>query len=113
MTKKSFGILMILGGLALIGLSVYIKYEVEHGKMQISSAEEKVSQGKSLFSTSPATKMVGNIFTGSAENEISEGKLKISQYEQISLWCLIGGIAFAIIGGALVFSGKKRGTPNG
>ena len=65
--KRILGILILLCGIAMILGSVYIKQRVAEGKMQISSAQNKVNQGNSLFSLNPVSKEIGKGVTGSAQ----------------------------------------------
>ncbi len=72
--KKVVGTVLVIGGVAMIGLGAYIKGQVNEGKEKISSAQEKVDTGNSLFSMSPATKELGKGVTGSAQKKINAGK---------------------------------------
>jgi hypothetical protein len=106
--KKMIGILGLIGGIVLLIISFYIKHQIEEGKAQISSAQEKVDQGTGLFSVTPQTKAVGNVFTGAAQNKINEGKGQISHYEEVASWLQIGGIVLVILGVGVVFLGRKK-----
>jgi hypothetical protein len=62
--RKILGAVLFLIGVALICVSLYIRREVEQGKMQIADAQEKVDEGTRLFSFNPVTKEVGKGVTG-------------------------------------------------
>lgn len=106
--KKVIGILLIIGGVGMIGMGSYIKSQVEEGKQKISSAQEKVDTGNSLFSMSPATKELGQGITGGAQKKIDAGKRDVKVYEAMSEKFKWGGIASILIGIiCLALSGKK------
>ncbi len=106
--KRIIGILLVLAGITLILTSNYISNQVEAGKEQISSAQEKVDKGSSLFSLSPYTKDVGQEITGSAQKKIDEGKLQVIQYETLAGKLKIGGIALIVVGGLFMIFGRKK-----
>lgn len=106
--KRIFGILLVLAGVALVLTSNYISNQVEAGKEQINSAQDKVDKGNSLFSMSPYTKDVGEQITGSAQKKIDEGKLQVIQYETLAGKLKIGGIALIIVGLLFIIFGRKR-----
>jgi hypothetical protein len=108
LNKRNFGILSIILGILLIVGSFYIKSRVEEGRKQISQAESKISQGKQLFSLNPITKEVGKEMAASAEIKISDATQKANRYETIALLCQIGGVLFVIVGGGLIFLGRKK-----
>ena len=106
--KRIFGILLVLAGVALILTSNYITNQVEAGKEQISSAQDKVNKGNSLFSMSPYTKDVGQEITGSAQKKIDEGKMQVLQYETLAGKLKIGGYVLIIAGGLLIIFGRRK-----
>ena len=95
-------------GVALIGVSFFIKNQVEEGNVKVSHAQKQVDQGNSLFSMNPASKAVGSEITGGAQKKINMGKEQIAFYEQVVTWTLIGGIAFLVIGTGMMFMRKKK-----
>lgn len=96
--KRNVGIiLLILSFCALLGAH-YIKGEVAEGNARISSAENQVQKGKRLFSINPATRVLGDVATGSAERKIIQGKKDILYYTRLANWLQIGGI-FTGLGG--------------
>jgi len=111
--KRIIGILICIGGIALLFISNYIEKEVAAGKQEISSAEQKVGQGKTLFGLNPYTKEIGNkaIFDP-AEKKIQAGKAEVAYYEALASRLRIGGIAAIVIGIAIVLipfgAAKKR-----
>ncbi len=106
--KRIIGILLALAGIALVLTSNYISDQVEAGKEQINSAQEKVDKGSSLFSLSPYTKDVGKEITDSAQKKIDAGKLEVIQYETLAGKLKIGGIALIVVGGLLVIFGRRK-----
>jgi hypothetical protein len=106
--KKTLSIIFIILGLGLMGMSMYINSQVEHGKGKVSRAQSQVDQGSSLFSISPATKGIGKELTGGAQKKIDAGKEQIAHYEQVAQVCQIGGIIFLIAGVGLFFCCRKK-----
>lgn len=111
--KRIIGILICIGGVVMLFISNHIKNEVESGKMQISSAESQVSQGKTLFGLNPVTKTIGDqaVFN-SAQNKINAGKEEVAYYESLAHQLQIGGIIAIIIGigiALIPFGSKKQG----
>jgi hypothetical protein len=111
-TLRIVGILILIAGIAAILFSNYITAQVRTGKLKISEGEKKVSQGKQLFSMSPATQEVGGMLSKSADQKIAEGKQQVGYYEQLASNLQVGGIIGCIIGAGLVLysfvGGKKR-----
>jgi uncharacterized membrane protein HdeD (DUF308 family) len=102
--KRIIGIVICIGGIVLIFVSNYIKSQVESGKMQISSAESQVSQGKTLFGLNPVSKQVGNqVFFNSAEQQINAGKKDVAYYESLASQLQIAGIIAIVVGLGIVF----------
>ena len=111
MSKKTLGIILLIGGVVLIFFSNYIYNQVAAGREKISGAENTMEQGNQLFSLTPATKEAGKVLTAPAEKKISEGKAQASAYEQLAGWLQFGGIALVVVGGGMVIYGffkKKR-----
>jgi hypothetical protein len=108
--KKNWGIVVLIVGLICLGLSFFIKNEVAKGMGEISSAQRKVDQGNGLFSVTPATKGIGNLFTGSAQKKINEGISKVNQYNNLADWLQIGGVVFLLAGLGVVVFGKKTAS---
>lgn len=106
--KLIAGIVIIVLGIIAIAFSVYIKNEVEAGKVKISSAQSSVDTGKSLFNLSPATKPFGEVITGSAQDKIDQGRQDVAKYEMISNWLMGIGIALIIIGIIVVLTGFRK-----
>ena len=102
-------IILIICGAALIGFSMYVTKEVEHGKSQVSSAQGKVDKGSGLFSGNPVAQEIGKGVTQGAQKKIDEGQAQINFYEGVASVTMIGGIACIVIGvGAYLFGGKKK-----
>jgi uncharacterized protein YjeT (DUF2065 family) len=105
--RRALGILIIIGGIVLFGISQYIKGQVEEGKMKISNAEKKIEQGNKLFSFNPISKQVGQQITGSAQKKINEGKEEVDYYTQLANQLQIGGYILMIVGLVIVLIPKK------
>jgi hypothetical protein len=107
--KRIVGIIIILCGFGLIGLSMYITEEVQKGKVQVSEAQRKVDRGTGLFSLSPITEEIGKGITGDAQSKINEGIRMIGEYEDVARWSMIGGIACLVLGtGVVIFGGRRK-----
>ncbi len=105
---KKFGIIVLILGIACIGVSIYIKSQVEAGKEQVSSAQDKVDKGTSFFSLSPTTKSIGKELSSPIQKKIDQGKVDIETYEAVSLWLRVGGAILVILGLGILFIRKKR-----
>ena len=99
--KRIIAIVLIIGGVALILVSNYIKGEVASGRDQISSAQSKVDTADQVFSLNPYSKQVGKQITGSAQKKIDAGSAEAAHYEEMARWLQIGGIVLIVAGGAL------------
>lgn len=110
--KRILGIIVCIGGIALIFISKYISAQVEAGKLEISSAEQKVGKGKALFGLTPYTKDLGNqMVINPAEKKIQAGKEEIAYYEVLANRLMMGGIAAIVVGAAIFlipFGSKKK-----
>jgi LPXTG-motif cell wall-anchored protein len=106
--KKFLGIILAIGGIAMIVFSFYIKSQVAEGKAKASSAQSTVDKGTWLFSQNPISKEVGKGLTNPIQKQIDEGESQISYYENMATWLLIGGIGVLIIGGAVVLISRKK-----
>jgi hypothetical protein len=108
MKSKKFGVFLIIFGVVLLGLSYYIKSQVEEGKVKISSAESQVESGKKVLSLTPYTSPVGKMFSSSAEKKISKGKEDVALYEKRALWLQVIGIGCVVVGLGIIIVKKKR-----
>ena len=107
--RRIIGILICIGGIALIFLSNYIAKQVEEGKEKISNAQNKVEQGKTLFGQNPVSKEIGQkIFFDSAEEKINAGKEEVAEYEQMSNHLMVGGIALLLIGAIIIVIPRRK-----
>lgn len=110
-SKRIIGILICIGGVVLIFVSSYIQKQVESGELEISSAESKVGQGRTLFGLNPYSKEIGNqVFFNSADKKIEAGKEKAAHYASLANQLWIGGIAAIVVGLGIVFIpfGRKK-----
>ncbi len=87
--KQVSGILAVIVGVALIGFSIYAKNKILHAK-------EGIDQVSGFFPKSEA---------GSAVEHSVKGK--ISRYEMIARWSMIGGVVLAAAGAYYVVRFRK------
>lgn len=107
--KKILGILVFLAGIAMMGASLYIKSQVEDGKLQIAAGQKKVDQANSLFSVVPGTKVIGKTVTQSGQSKIDAGQAQVDYYEALAKKLQMGGIVLTIVGvGILVLWRTKK-----
>lgn len=107
--RRILGILVIVIGIGSIGTSQYIRREVEAGRMKIDRAQSQVDQGKGLLKMAPKeARPVGDIFTGSAQKKIDEGRNKADAYSKKSDFLLTGGIILIIIGAIFILIKNKK-----
>jgi hypothetical protein len=101
--KKMFGIGALVAGAVLVVFSFVIKEKVREGQEQISSAEQSVQKGKSLFGASSYTKPIGEHVMSGADRKIGEGKESIAYYTKLANILLGVGIVLIVVGGGTVF----------
>jgi hypothetical protein len=107
--RKLVATLIFVGGIALIGFSMYVTDQVEEGKGKVSSAQSKVNQGRGLFSGNAVSEEIGKGLTSGAQKKIDQGKQDIAYYESVAEWAKIGGIICIVVGlGTFFLRGKKR-----
>lgn len=106
--RRIIGIVIILCGGALIGVSLYIDSQVAQGKELISSAQKKINKGNNIFSLNPITKEIGKQATGSAQKKINAANDTVAYYEDLSQKAMIGGIIIAIVGVGLTFYPQRK-----
>lgn len=99
--KQLIGVFIILIGCGLFGVSSYITAQVNEGKVEVSSAQRKVDQGKKLFGLSPYTKPVGKGLTDAAQKKIDAGEKDIAHYEAMAAALQIGGWVAVGLGAAV------------
>lgn len=107
-SRRTFGIVLCVVGIALILFAMYIKSETVEGRQRISSAQKQVNTGKKLFSLSPVTEPVGKGLTGAAQRRIDEGRREVSQYEDLAYWFQIGGGILIVIGIGVIWTSRKK-----
>ncbi len=107
---RIIGVIILVAGGILIGVSQHIKTRVAEGRIEISSGERKVETGQKLFGATPVTKEAGNtLFFNSANQQIAEGKSEADRYEALANQLQIGGIAAIIVGaGCILWSFIKK-----
>jgi ABC-type transport system involved in multi-copper enzyme maturation permease subunit len=106
--KAFLGIVMIVVGAIMLVFSNYIANQVTAGKFAIQSGQNTIDNTNSLFSTTKATKPIGEMFTSSGQQRVDAGRAEVSKYESISHNLQLGGIALIVVGiGLLIWSRKK------
>lgn len=107
-SKRTFGILLCIVGIALILFSMYIKGETDAGRKKISSAQKQVDTGKKLFSLNPVSEQVGKGLTGTVQRRIDRGREEVVQYEDLAFWFQVGGAVLIVIGIGVIWTGRKK-----
>ncbi|MBM3183737.1 MAG: hypothetical protein FJZ64_00325 [Chlamydiae bacterium] len=101
--KRIIGICIGLSGVVMLGVAGYINKQLVQGRQQVTSAQKKVSQGKTLFGLNPITGEIGDkAIINPAEKKIRAGKEEIARYETIANRLQIGGIVM-IVAGIIIF----------
>lgn len=108
--RRIIGIIILVIGIGLIGLSMYIQGRVEEGKGQISEAQRQVDTGTSLFNVHPITEEVGKELSRPAQKKINRARFEADQYAQMAHWLKIGGIVLIVIGVIAIIIPKKRSS---
>jgi hypothetical protein len=108
MVRRIIGIVLLICGLGLIGISMYVKQQVDQGKMQISDAQKKVDTTEDWLSRSPYTRDIGKGIAGSSQKKINAAHGEVAEYEKMAGWAQIGGIVLVIIGTGMTFLGRRK-----
>jgi len=108
MKKRILAIIVLIIGLVLLGISFYIKNEVNKGKKELSEAQEKIEKGKKILSFTPIPKEVSKGLQGMVKGKINAAVELIKKYSFIAWVIQSVAIAFIIIGLALFFFGRSK-----
>lgn len=108
--KRILGLVILLGGIALMMISYYIDQRVFEGREEISAAQKKVDRGNAVFSLAPSeVQPLTKGFTGSAQRQIDAASSEADLYSNRARLLWIGGIGLIIVGiGVMVFGKKHR-----
>ena len=106
--KRVLGIVICLCGLALIGVSIYIKGQVAEGQQEIEAGQRKIDQTKTLFSIVPQTKKLGDTLTASGQRRINAGQQQVEEYTALANKLQISGIVLAIVGAGIAIICRSR-----
>lgn len=108
--KKIVGIIVIIVGVVLFGVSNYIQNQIGEGKEKIAAAQKKLDQGQSLFSVSPVTKELGKGVISSGQKKINAANRTVAYYQDLAQKLQIGGIALVVVGALFLFvvKGQKK-----
>jgi hypothetical protein len=107
-SKKTLGIVLLIGGIAMLVASNYIKGEVAEGRMKIDRAQRQVDTGSKLFSNNPISQEVGKTITGGAQRKINEANQEAGYYGTMAGQLQIGGIILIVAGAAIFFLWKRK-----
>lgn len=107
-SKRIFGIVVLLVGVAMIFFSMYIMNEVTSGRAQISQAKRNVDQGTKIFNISPVTRGVGQTLSSSANKKIGKYSEEADRYERMAQLLRVGGIVLIVVGGVIIFLSRKK-----
>ena len=102
--SKTFGAVLIVVGIALMGMSYYIKKEVAEGEGRISSAERSVDTTNRIFGGS----VVGKAVTSPISKKIREGKETAAYYAKVGNVLMIAGIACLVLGIGINVNARRR-----
>jgi hypothetical protein len=91
--KRVIGIILIIVGIVAI---FFVNFE----KGRVSSAKKDISEGSSLFGSTPMGKEAGSFMEGSMMK-------KASQYDQPLMWIQVGGIALIVVGAGMAIFCRK------
>ena len=106
--RKILGIVIIIGAVILFGISQYIKGQIGEGKEKIANAQKMIKQGDSILGLTPATKQLGQSFTGGAKKKIAGAEETVAYYEGLAEKLQVGGFALLIVGGVVFFYSPKK-----
>jgi len=106
-SKKILGTLILGLGVIALGVSMYIRSQVEAGEKKISSAQRKLDQSNTLFNLNPVTKEIGKGISGGVQKKIDRGIDEVNEYDRLAGLLKIGGIVFIIVGAGVLILNKK------
>lgn len=106
--RRIIGLIILIIGIALIGVSMYIKGEVAHGRRKIASAQSQVDTGTALFETNRATKGIGKDLSSPFQQRIDTARGEADVYATRAHWLKIGGIILIIIGIGAIFIPRRK-----
>lgn len=107
-TRRTWGIIFIIAGAAMLFFSEYIAREVSQGKQELKSGKRQVKEVESIFSVSKYTKPFGEAVTSGAHKKIQKGEGDITYYDMVARNLRIVGIILIGIGFVLIFFSKKK-----
>lgn len=105
--KKSLASFLLILGIFCIGLSSYIRSEVEDGEARLESGKQKLNQGKSALAILPRSQMLQNQLQEAGQKKIHAGEEQIAYYSHMATLLLIGGILLSV-GGVVLLVLKKK-----
>jgi hypothetical protein len=89
-TKKIAGLVVLLLGVVLF---IFAMYE----KGRVNNAKGSISRGSSMFSGNAVGNAVGGVLEGEA-----------GKYDTPIMLCEIGGIILIVLGGGILYFGRKK-----
>lgn len=105
--RKKLGVVFLALGVLMWVFALYIMGEVEKGRGELSSAQEKVDRSQGLFGLTPVTKGIGKGMTDAAQKKINMYGEEADQYEAYAQYLKIGGTLCLLLGGFLWFFPRK------
>jgi HAMP domain-containing protein len=106
--KTILGIIILITGIALLGVSFYIKNRVVEGQTQIAEAQDKVDTGKAIMSLNSVTREIGRGVAAAAQKKIEEAEAMATEYAKMAKQLQIGGIIVIVLGAAIILVGKRK-----
>lgn len=108
-TRRIIGVLLMLGGAALLFISSTINTQVNEGWAKIQQGQSQVNTMDTLFSTNKYTKDAGKMVTQPAQKKINEGRAEATYYGEMAVMLRLAGIGMIIVGGIItIFPSRRR-----
>ena len=102
--NKQVGALLLLGGIALIVLSMKMSGEVAEGEQRVAQAEQ---EHKNVRILRPVRAEIARESNASLQQKIQQGVEDLTNKQGIAGWCQIGGVVLVLLGLGSYFKKKS------